>query len=318
MSLVVENISKAFGEVQAISNLSMEVGEGEIFGFLGPNGAGKTTTMRMILDILRPDTGRITWQGLPVNKIPRQAWGYLPEERGLYPKMLVEDQLIFLARLYGMPKNLAKSRLANWLERFQITEYPKKKVEELSKGNQQKIQVLAAILHDPQILILDEPFSGLDPINVSMLKDALLELNGQGKTIIFSTHQMEQVEELCQSIVIIDKGQSVLEGRVREVKRQSGRKVLRLALENDPQINWLEAVSGVKVNQRRQDYVEMSLSTGVDPDRILQMALERGGHVTLFELAEPSLNEIFIQKVAGGRSASTLSDPEPVLLGGVH
>src|SRR5437763_13952385 len=176
VSLTVEHINKSYARFQAIKHLSMEVKEGAIFGFLGANGAGKTTTMRMILDILRPDSGSITWNGLDVREVPRRNWGYLPEERGLYPKVSVEDQLVFLARLNGLSKSSAHKYLDEWLERFQITEYRKKKVEELSKGNQQKIQFLAAIVHDPQILIMDEPFSGLDPVNAIVLKEALLEM----------------------------------------------------------------------------------------------------------------------------------------------
>lgn len=299
MALLIENISKSFANVQAVRNLSMKVESGEIFGFLGPNGAGKTTTIRMILDILRPDSGSITWNGTPVSDIPRKAWGYLPEERGLYPKMTVEDQLIFLARLYGMPKNVVKQELDEWLERFQITSYRKKKVEELSKGNQQKVQFLATILHEPDILLMDEPFSGLDPVNVNLLKDAFLEMHHRGKTIIFSTHQMETVEELCENISIINKGQVVVEGSVRQVKRSAGRTVVRLALDNDPQIAWLDQIPGVTVTKRRQDYVEVNLAPPATTDQILQTALQRGGHITRFELAEPSLTDIFIERVGG-------------------
>ncbi|MBE3561956.1 MAG: ATP-binding cassette domain-containing protein, partial [Ktedonobacteraceae bacterium] len=191
MGLVVEHINKSFGQFQVIKDLSMQVREGTIFGFLGANGAGKTTTMRMILDIIRPDSGSITWNGQEVRKVPRRIWGYLPEERGLYPKMVVEEQLLFLARLNGLSKQAASRELEEWLERFQITVNRKKKIEELSKGNQQKVQFLATILHDPHILIMDEPFSGLDPVNASVLKDALLEMHRRGKTIVFSTHQLE-------------------------------------------------------------------------------------------------------------------------------
>ncbi len=299
MALLIEDISKSFANVQAVRNLSMKVESGEIFGFLGPNGAGKTTTIRMILDILRPDSGHITWNGTPVSEIPRKAWGYLPEERGLYPKMTVEDQLIFLARLYGMPKNIARRELDEWLERFQITTYRKKKVEELSKGNQQKVQFLATILHEPEILIMDEPFSGLDPVNVNLLKDAFLEMHRRGKTIIFSTHQMETVEELCENISIINKGQVVVEGSVRQIKHSAGRTVVRLALDNDPEIFWLDQIPGVTVTKRRQDYVEMNLAPPATTDQILQAALQRGGHISRFELAEPSLTDLFIERVGG-------------------
>ncbi len=297
MGLIVEHISKSFGNFEAIKDLSMEVREGAMFGFLGANGAGKTTTMRMILDIIRPDSGQITWNGNDVREVPRQNWGYLPEERGLYPKMVVEEQLLFLARLNGLSKQDAKKELDEWFERFQINANRKKKVEELSKGNQQKIQFLAAIIHNPTILIMDEPFSGLDPVNASVLKEAFLEMHRRGKTIIFSTHQLEQVEEMCEDIVIINKGQTVVQGSVREVKRQHGRNVIRLKLDNDPEAPWLDTLEGIQVTKRRQDYIEMQIQAHLNPNVIVEAALQHGGNITLFELAEPSLTDIFIESV---------------------
>jgi ABC-2 type transport system ATP-binding protein len=273
------------------------VQEGAIFGFLGANGAGKTTTMRMILDILRPDSGSITWNGRDVRQVPRRNWGYLPEERGLYPKMRVDEQLLFLARLNGLSKQAATKELTDWLERFQISANRKKRIEELSKGNQQKVQFLAAILHDPTILVMDEPFSGLDPVNATVLKEAFLELHRRGKTIIFSTHQLEQAEELCQEIVIINKGQSVVQGSVREVKRKPGRHVARLRLENDPEASWLEQLAGVQVTKRREDYIEMQLPANLNPNVIVEAALQHGGIISRFELTEPSLTDIFIELV---------------------
>jgi ABC-2 type transport system ATP-binding protein len=297
MSLTVEHINKSFAHVQAIKDLSMEVQEGAIFGFLGANGAGKTTTMRMILDILRPDSGSITWNGQDVREVPRQNWGYLPEERGLYPKMRVDEQLLFLARLNGLSKQAAEKELTEWLERFQISANRKKKIEELSKGNQQKVQFLATILHDPTILVMDEPFSGLDPVNANVLKEAFLEMHQRGKTIIFSTHQLEQAEELCQNIVIINKGQSVVQGSVREVKRRQGRHVARLKLDNDPEASWLEQLQGVQVTRRREDYIEMQLPASLNPNVIVEAALQHGGIISRFELTEPSLTDIFIELV---------------------
>jgi ABC-2 type transport system ATP-binding protein len=297
MSLQVEHINKWFGQFQTITDLSMELTEGEIFGFLGPNGAGKTTTMRMILDILRPDSGSITWKGKDVREVPRRNWGYLPEERGLYPKMRVDEQLLFLARLQGVSKADARKALDEWLERFQITGNRTRKIEELSKGNQQKVQFLAAILHDPEILIMDEPFSGLDPVNATVLKEAFLEMHRRGKTIIFSTHQLEQAEELCQDIVIINKGHSIVQGSLREVKRQQGRHVARLKLDNDPEASWLERLPGIHVAKRRQDYIEMQLDANLNPNLIVETALQNGGIISLFELTEPSLTDIFIEKV---------------------
>ncbi len=297
MGLLVEHIDKSFAQNHVITDLSMEVREGSIFGFLGPNGAGKTTTMRMILDIIRPDSGRITWNGKDVREVPRHNWGYLPEERGLYPKVKVEDQLVFLARLNGLSKSAAREQLDEWLERFQITEYRDIKVEELSKGNQQKIQFLATILHDPLILIMDEPFSALDPINANLLKEAFLEMHRRGKTMIFSTHQLEQVEELCEDVLIIDKGQTVIQGSVREVKRQHGRNVARLRLDNDPQALWLDTLDGVQVTKRRQDYIEMQIPANLNPNLIVEAALQHGGIISRFELTEPSLTDIFIEHV---------------------
>src|SRR5215469_10412584 len=297
MGLIVEQINKSFAKFKAVSNLSMEVKEGTIFGFLGANGAGKTTTMRMILDIIRPDSGRITWDGRAVSEVPRRNWGYLPEERGLYPKMRVDDQLLYLARLNGLPKQRAFQAMEEWLERFQINANRKKKIEELSKGNQQKVQFLATILHDPMILVMDEPFSGLDPVNANVLKEAFLEMNRRGKTIIFSTHQLEQAEELCQDIVIINKGQSVVQGSVREVKRQPGRQTARLKLDNDPDAPWLETLKGVQVTKHRQDYIEMRIQAHLNPNLIVEVALQHGGIISRFELVEPSLTDIFIEQV---------------------
>jgi len=297
MGLIVEHVNKSFGNFQAIKNLSMEVREGAMFGFLGANGAGKTTTMRMILDIIRPDTGRITWNGKDVREVPRHNWGYLPEERGLYPKMVVEDQLLFLARLNGLSKQAAIRELDEWLERFQIQANRKRKVEDLSKGNQQKIQFLATIMHDPAILIMDEPFSGLDPVNANVLKEAFLEMHRRGKTIVFSTHQLEQVEEMCEDIVIINKGQAIVQGNVRDIKRQHGRNVVILKLDNDPEAPWLDTLAGIQVTKRRQDYIEMQIQANLNPNGIVEAALSHGGIISSFEIAEPSLTDIFIEQV---------------------
>jgi ABC-2 type transport system ATP-binding protein len=275
----------------------MDVQEGALFGFLGPNGAGKTTTMRLILDLIRPDSGQITWNGAPVREVARRSFGYLPEERGLYPKMEVEAQLLFLARLAGLSKQDALAALEEWLERFQITTSRRAKLEALSKGNQQKVQFLAAVLHDPTILIMDEPFSGLDPVNVAVLKEAFLELHRRGKTIIFSTHQLEQVEELCEAMVLIHKGQVVVQGHVQEIKRQHGHHTARLTLDNDSEALWLDALPGVQVTKRRQDYLELQLEADLSPNLIVEAALQHGGIISRFEMVEPSLTDIFIELV---------------------
>jgi ABC-2 type transport system ATP-binding protein len=294
MSLEVHNVSKSFGPVQALDDVSFSVGPGHIFGLLGANGAGKTTAMRIVLDILRPDSGTVTWDGLPNTAVPRRTWGYLPEERGLYLRMRVMDVLRFFASLYGVPETDATARIDEWLERFRIPDYRDRKVEELSKGNQQKIQFIAAILHDPDVLIMDEPFTGLDPVNVQLLKEAFLAMRDRGKTLIFSTHQMEQVEELCESIAIIDRGRVVVSGGVREVKRAMGRRVVRLPTADGADAGWLEQLDGVRIARTREDYLELTVPTGTDPELVLRAALDRGERVTRFEIADPSLEEVFI------------------------
>jgi len=305
MSLVVDRVSKRFGSVLALDDASFSVEHGAIFGLLGANGAGKTTCMRIVLDILRADSGSVTWNGEPNTALPRRTWGYLPEERGLYPKMRVEEQLRFLASLYGVSDADARREITDWLERFRIPDYRNRKVEELSKGNQQKIQFIAAILHDPDVLIMDEPFSGLDPVNVRLLKEAFLAMRERGKTLIFSTHQMETVEEMCEAIAIVDRGRVVVHGSVRDVKRAMGRRVVRLATEGDgaflTDLEKLDALRGLTVGARRADFVELHLPADIDPETILRAALDRGQRITRFEIAEPSLEEIFVEHV--GRRA---------------
>jgi ABC-2 type transport system ATP-binding protein len=307
VSLIVDSITKRFGEVVALSDASFTVEPGRIFGLLGANGAGKTTSMRIVLDILRPDSGHVTWQGKPNIELPRRTWGYLPEERGLYPRMKVGEQLRFFAALYGVSDESARAEIDEWLERFRIPDYLDRKVEELSKGNQQKIQFIAAILHDPDVLIMDEPFTGLDPVNVRLLKEAFLEMRDRGKTLIFSTHQMEQVEELCESIAIMDRGRVVVSGAVRDVKRAMGRQVVRLATNGDGRgLEWLADVPGVTLTAEREDYVELQVPADRDPETILHAALERGDRVTRFEIADPTLEEIFVEHV--GRRAVSEED----------
>jgi ABC-2 type transport system ATP-binding protein len=307
MSLVVDGLHKRFGDVVALGGISFSVEPGRIFGLLGANGAGKTTCMRIVLDILRADSGTVTWQGVENTTLPRRTWGYLPEERGLYPRMKVGEQLRFFAALYDVPDADARAVIGDWLERFRIPDYLDRRVEELSKGNQQKIQFIAAIVHDPQVLIMDEPFTGLDPVNVRLLKEAFLEMRDRGKTLIFSTHQMETVEELCESIAIVDRGRVVVSGAVRDVKRAMGRQVVRLATDGDGHgVEWLTQLPGVTVTAQREDYVELRVPADRDPASILRTAVERGDRVTLFEIAEPSLEEIFIEHV--GRRA--VSDEE--------
>ncbi len=307
VALLVDSITKRFGSVVALDGVSFTVEPGQIFGLLGANGAGKTTSMRIVLDILRADSGRITWRGTENNSLPRRTWGYLPEERGLYPRMRVGEQLRFFAALYGVADAESRRHIGDWLERFRIADYVDRKVEELSKGNQQKIQFIAAILHDPDVLIMDEPFSGLDPVNVRLLKEAFLEMKQRGKTLIFSTHQMEQVEELCESIAIIDRGRVVVSGALRDVKRAMGRQVVRLATDGDGHgIEWLKSIPGIELITQREDYVELHVPADRDPVTILRAAFDRDERVTRFEIAEPSLEDIFVEHV--GRRAVDESD----------
>ncbi|HJP88798.1 MAG TPA: ATP-binding cassette domain-containing protein [Candidatus Limnocylindrales bacterium] len=321
MSLVLDGLVKRFGPVTALDGISFEVPKGQVFGFLGANGAGKTTTMRIVLDILRPDAGTASWDGTPTTQVPRETWGYLPEERGLYPRLQVLDQLVFFASLYGIPRDQAATRAREWLTRFRIPDYATRRAEELSKGNQQKVQLIAAILHDPAVLLMDEPFVGLDPVNVALLKDAFAEMRARGTTLIFSTHQMEMVEELCEAVALIDRGRLVLQGPIRDVKRSTGRRVVRLAVDGDRAAErdgaagngngaaapaWLADLKGVRLARTGNDYLELAVDRDVDPESILREAIKRGEHVTNFLIAEPSIEEIFIEKV--GRAPTPVEE----------
>jgi ABC-2 type transport system ATP-binding protein len=297
MALVLESVSKRFGAVQALDGVSLRIEPGVVFGFLGANGAGKTTAMRIVLDILRPDSGTISWSGRSNTELSRETWGYLPEERGLYAKMNVLEQLVFFGKLHGVKPKDARRVACEWLERFRIPEYANRRAETLSKGNQQKIQFIAAVLHDPQVLLMDEPFTGLDPVNVALLKEAFLEMKDRGKTLIFSTHQMETVEELCESLAILDRGRIVAEGTVRGVRASLGRQVVRLAIDGDPEITWLDTIEGLTVTRRGQDYIEAELERSRDPYLVLQAALSRNLRVRHFEITDPSLEEVFIEHV---------------------
>ncbi|HEX3265167.1 MAG TPA: ATP-binding cassette domain-containing protein [Candidatus Limnocylindrales bacterium] len=311
MGLVLDGLVKRFGAVTALDGISFEVPKGEVFGFLGANGAGKTTTMRIVLDILRPDAGTSTWEGTPTTEVPRETWGYLPEERGLYPRLQVLEQLVFFGSLYGIPRDKAAERAKDWLARLRIPDYATRRAEELSKGNQQKVQLIAAILHEPAVLLMDEPFVGLDPVNVALLKEAFGEMRERGSTLIFSTHQMEMVEELCEAVALIDRGRLVLAGPIRDVKRSTGRRVVHLALEGrsldaPDSIPWLASIPGVRIARAGQDYAELDVPHDIDPELVLKTALEHGERVTNFLIADPSIEEIFIEKV--GRAPASAEE----------
>ena len=315
MALVLDGLVKRFGRITALDGIGFQVERGSVFGFLGANGAGKTTTMRIVLDILKADAGTVMWNGEPADEAPRETWGYLPEERGLYSRLEVLGQLVFFASLYGIPRDVAAARAREWLARFRIPDYEKRRAEELSKGNPQKVQLIAAILHEPAVLIMDEPFVGLDPVNVALLKESFDEMRGRGSTLIFSTHQMETVEELCDSVALIDRGRLVLEGPIREVKRSTGRRVVRLGVEGPAgssgssasdsdgrtdgrsSLDWISELRGVRLARPGNDYTELDIDRDVDPESVLRAALDRGLRVTHFQIADPSIEQIFIEHV---------------------
>lgn len=265
-----------------------------MLGFLGRNGAGKTTTFRMILGLSETTTGHITYEGKNINKHMYNKVGYLPEERGLHPKMTVEEELTYLATLKGLSSRDIQQRIDYWLERFAITENRKKRIQSLSKGNQQKIQLLASMLHEPELLILDEPFSGLDPVNVELLKRAVKDLNDKGSTIIYSSHRMEHVEELCDDVCIIDKGQLVVSGDIQKVRSEHGNKLV--IVESDHQIDGLNDIPGILKKEHRKHDVRLTIENEAVAEKIYNTVIKQG-YVRRFQVLEPSLNDIFIDKV---------------------
>ena len=294
MTLLLKNVTKRFGKHTAVNQLSLAIEENQMYGFLGGNGAGKTTTFRMILGLLDKTEGEITWNGESIGYDQSHLVGYLPEERGLYPKLKVKEQLIYLGRLRGMNKQEIIKQLNDWLDRFKIQEYRDKKVEELSKGNQQKIQFISAVIHQPELLILDEPFSGLDPVNVEMLKEAVVDLKDQGTSIVFSSHQMSHVEELCENLCILHKGEDVVQGSLREIKRSFGKK--NLIIHADMSLDFLRKHSGVVRFKQVTEGCELQIENeGVS--QTIFSELQGKGFVRKFDLEEPSLNDIFIEKV---------------------
>jgi ABC-2 type transport system ATP-binding protein len=311
MSLVVDGLSKRFGSLLALDGVTWTAAPGQVFGFLGANGAGKTTAMRVVLGILRPDGGRVTWRGRDTHLLPRRTWGYLPEERGLYPRMRVIDQLVYFASLHGVEPTEARRRAGEWLERFRMPELAGRHADQLSKGNQQKVQFIAAVLHDPAVLLMDEPFTGLDPVNVGLLREAFLELRDAGRTIVFSTHQMETAEALCDAIAIVDRGRVVVGGLLADVRRAAGATRVRIGTDGRGGMAWLTAQPGAVVARRGVDGSDVTLPAMGDPRGVLSAALANGVVVTRFEVAEPTLEELFIRHV--GRATpedGNRTDPE--------
>ena len=299
-AVVLEGVTKRFDTLTAVDDLNLRIREGAVFGLLGPNGAGKTTTLRMIMRVLIPDEGSIQVLGEPVSERTQDRVGYLPEERGLYPRMRVREVLRFLGALKGLSEAEAARRAQSWLERMDLAAWSDKRVQDLSKGMQQKVQFIATVLHKPALLILDEPFTGLDPVNAGVIKDIMLQLREQGSTIILSTHRMEQVEMMCDAICLVNQGRSVLNGDLRTIKQSYGKNTLRIEYSGDGA--FLESPGLVEKVNRFGAAVEARLKPGADPQEILQAALRSGVRISRFELVEPPLNDIFIEKVSGANA----------------
>lgn len=293
-ALVIENITKRFGEFYAVKNLSIKIPEGTIYSLLGPNGAGKTTTIRMVMNIIIPDEGSIQVLNEKMDDRMKSRVGYLPEDRGLYPKMRVGELLLFLAELKGIQGQEARNRIDDWLKRFDLSSWKQKKVEELSRGMQQKIQFIVTVIHRPDLIILDEPFSGLDPVNTKLLKDIMLEMKNEGKTIIFSTHRMEQVEMISDNICLINKAEMVLEGNLTQIKKRYGKNTV--VLDYDGDASFIEALPGVEKIDDYGKFMEIKMKERSDPQEILEKSVGKI-RINKFEVREPSLNAIFIDKV---------------------
>jgi ABC-2 type transport system ATP-binding protein len=295
--LVLHQLQRTFGDVVALDQLDLTVAPGELCGFVGPNGAGKTTAMRCAVGVTTPDAGTVTWDGLPVDLALRRRIGYLPEERGLYPRMRVHEQLVYLARLHGLSATRAEANATEWIDRLGLGARQDGPVEELSLGNQQRVQLAAALVHDPVLLLLDEPFSGLDPIAVDVMSNVLLERAAAGVAVVFSSHQLDLVEDLCDTVGVVDAGRVVLRGDVRALKRAGAR---RLRLEVDGDRGWLASLPPrTEVVAERNGEVTVALGAGVDPGTIIDLARTSGPLVQV-RLEEPRLSELFRDALQGG------------------
>jgi len=293
-AVLLENVCKSFGEVLAVQNLNAEIPPGSIYGFLGPNGAGKTTTIRMIMNILQPDSGRISLlDGLDAGTA-RNSIGYMPEERGLYRKMSVRDVLMYFGAIKGVTATELVDRVPQWLQRLELAGWAGKKVEELSRGMHQKLQFAVTAINDPQLLILDEPFSGLDPLNTDLLKSIIDEMRQKGKTVIFSTHVMHEAENLCDSILLINKGRVVLDDKLANIRKQHSSGAVCVQLEGDK--SFVAGLPMVANTESRGDKLEISLAKGADTQQLLRALMDRV-RVTAFEVKVPSLHEIFVSLV---------------------
>ena len=295
ITVKLERVTKTFGDFTAVRDLSLDVRAGRVYGLLGPNGAGKTTTIRMIVNITAPDSGSISLFGRRIDPEVQNRIGYLPEERGLYRRMRIADQLRFFAELKNVRGKEIEKRIDGWLARVKLSEWKNKRSMDLSKGMQQKVQFITAVIHDPDLLILDEPFSGLDPINLELLKEIVLDLKRAGKTIIFSTHQMEVAEKLCDDICLLNRSQKVFEGSLREIKSSFGRNAVAVRCEGGDGV--LDDPALVSKVVRHADELQALLAAGADAQILLKRLIDSGAVIGKFEMVEPSLNDIFITKV---------------------
>ncbi len=295
MILSIQNVVKTYGDYQAVNHVSLDIPRGSVFGMLGPNGAGKTSLIRMITTITAPDEGVIYLDGEKLNARTPEKIGYMPEERGLYKKMKVGEHLMYLAQLKGLSNQQAKQAIDHWLTKFEITDWWSKKIEDLSKGMQQKIQFIVTILHRPMLLILDEPFTGLDPINTNLIKEEIRQLNESGISIIFSTHRMEQVEEMCDHIVLINKGKNVLCGAVQDIKNQYKQNLFRVEVQGEPPSDLPENFVVVK---REKNALTFKLDDADQSNELLKIFLQKEARIVRYEEILPTFNEIFIRRVA--------------------
>ena len=294
MGLKVQNVSKTFGEKLAVDNISFEINKPGVFGLLGTNGAGKSTTIRMILGILKKDTGTINWNGKEVER-KYVNFGYLPEERGIYPKIKISEQLMYLAKLKGMKKKDAEESMNFWLKRLEVEEYKNLTAEKLSKGNQQKIQFITAVIHNPELLVIDEPFSGLDPINTELLKSAILELVEKGTYIIMSSHQMASIEEFCTDILILNRGKTILQGNLKEIKESY--KANRIDLITKVDVSREIQDEGLQIIKELDNQYEIAINDEMQAQNLLKRLVSKNIEVEKIEVKKPSLNDIFIEKV---------------------
>ena len=299
MSLKIENVSKKYGNKQVVDNISIELDKPEVFGLLGTNGAGKTTTIRMLLGIIKKDSGTITWNGQEVDR-KKVNFGYLPEERGVYPKVIIMDQLKYFAELKGMDKDAALKSIKKWAKILKVEEYLEMPAEKLSKGNQQKIQFMTAVIHDPELIVLDEPFSGLDPVNTEILKNVIIDLVKKGKYIIMSAHEMHTIEEFCTNILIINRGKTVLKGNIKDIK--STYPANRVVIETQEDITEILEKQNIKIENSHDNSYVVKIDEEKQGYDILKNIVKEKININKFEIMKPTLNDIFIEKV-GAKNA---------------